>query len=166
MEQDRSGKTDALPLAAGQLMGIAVEMIGAQTDLFEDLEYHTHPLTLASNLLDGERFHENIADMHAAVQRRIRVLKDHLHPAAHGAQLPWAELCDIRSVYCDRALGRVQKPDQRPPERGLAAARFTHKSIGFAPVEFQGNVVYRFDVADGLTGKAFDREICLDMFRF
>ena len=83
---------------------------------------------------------------HVRIQRGIRILKDHLHLRAQGAQLLFAQRCNIRSLQKDFAGGRLVKAYNRARERGFAASGFAHETKAFAFKNIQRNMVYRLDV--------------------
>src|SRR5258708_39663688 len=69
-----------------------------------------------------ERLTDDVSDRHARVQRRVRVLEDHLHPAAHLAHLLAAELRVLDAVELHLAGGRLVELEDRAAGRGLTAA--------------------------------------------
>ena len=58
----------------------------------------------------------------ARVQRRERVLEDHLHLATQRAHRLAVERGEVAAVEADGALGRLEQLDHRAAGRGLAAA--------------------------------------------
>ena len=62
---------------------------------------------------DHQRLGDDRADLQARVERGERILEDHLHLAAHGAQRPRVEGAQVRAVELDLAGGRLDQPQQR-----------------------------------------------------
>ena len=79
---------DTLALTAGELVRVAVDEVGIEAN---DLEQLLHPILALffgrANVVNFERFADDAADGHARVERGVGILKDHLHAAAHLAQL-------------------------------------------------------------------------------
>src|SRR5665811_954701 len=55
------------------------------------------------------------------IRDSVRILEDHLHPAAHPAERGPLQPGHIRAVEPDRAAGRPAEADDRPAGRALAA---------------------------------------------
>ena len=77
----------------------------------------------------------------ARVQRRERVLEDHLHPPAQSAKLAFAERRDVPAVEDDLPRRRLVQAEEGPPDRGLAAARLADQSERLAPPDREADVV-------------------------
>ncbi|MBB5498605.1 hypothetical protein HDG37_002807 [Paraburkholderia sp. MM5384-R2] len=73
-----------------------------------------------------------ICSRHARIERRQRVLKDHLHVAPQDAEIALRALHGFDAMKLDAAARRRRQTDDRARERGLAAAGFTHQPDGFA----------------------------------
>ena len=83
LERERAGDADALALAARELVRVAVVVLGVEPDACPSAP---GPPRLRSPspvfmLVDRERLADDRADRLARVQRRVRVLEDHLHVA-------------------------------------------------------------------------------------
>ncbi len=70
-----------------------------------------------------ERFADDVANGHARVQRGQRVLKDDLQLATHLPQLSLIELVQAPAHETHLAARRRHELQDRPCQRGLAAAR-------------------------------------------
>ena len=84
-QRERPRDADPLALPARELVRVAVDVVGREAD---DLEQLLHaPAHLAARALpvDAERVADDLADALARVERRVRVLEDHLHLAAERA---------------------------------------------------------------------------------
>ena len=75
-------------------------------------------------------------------QARMRLLEDHLHPAAEPTQLGPARPPEVSSVEEDCARSRPLQADDRPAERGLARARFADETDDLAARDVEVDVVY------------------------
>ena len=108
LDGQRPGDDDALALAAGEFVRVAVDVLGGEADPLEDLD-RTRPLAAArardrgsSRLRPGCR-----SDRHARVEARKRVLEDDLHAPAIGAHGRAVEVGDVDAVEADAAGGRA-----------------------------------------------------------
>ncbi len=72
------------------------------------------------------------AHPHARVERRHRILEDHLHLELSGARLRPLERLDVLAVEPQRAIGGLEDAGDDPPERGLAASGFADQSHNLA----------------------------------
>ena len=84
----------------------------------------------------------------ARVQRRVRVLEDHLHLAPQRHEL-LARAC-VTSVAAEaqRAAGRLEQPHDRARQRRLAAARLADEAERLALVQGERDVVDGMHVTD------------------
>ncbi len=87
VERQRAGDADALALPAGELVRVALGVLGAQADGLEQLEDALLALGLGADAVDAQRLADDVAHAHARVQRGVRVLEDDLHVAAQALHL-------------------------------------------------------------------------------
>ena len=87
-----AGDADALALAAGELVRVAVDVLGVEADHVQQVLRPRLAVALRRDLgVDLERLADDVADRHARVERGVRVLEHHLDVAA---QLPAASRPD------------------------------------------------------------------------
>ena len=91
LKRERARDADPLPLAARELVRVAVVVLRAQAHAIEQLA--DAALHVLLGLVDRERLADDLADALARVQRRVRVLEDDLHLAA---QRPQSAGCESR----------------------------------------------------------------------
>ncbi len=129
LEDQRAGDADALALASGELAGTpgAVDE-GVDADLVEHGVGRGASLLLGADLPDGQRLGHDVDDPAARVQRRDRVLEDHLHLRAQRAQVAAAERGQLGLAEDDLARGGLLDLDDGPSRRGLAAARLADEA--------------------------------------
>ena len=89
VQRERPGDAEPLALAAGELLRVLVGVRGSQPDQVQQL---AHPgRAVAGGLVEGRvgapRLGDDVAGRHPRVERRERVLEDHLHPAPELQQL-------------------------------------------------------------------------------
>src|SRR2546422_4164555 len=84
MRPDRQGARDAHAalFPTGELPGEARELTLLQVDLLEQLAGLSPHLVIAQPMMHRDRLPEEVPDAHPGVERRVQVLKDHLHLAA------------------------------------------------------------------------------------
>ena len=69
------------------------------------------------------------------IERRHRILKDHLHAPAERLPPALVERIDGGAVEQNRAACRRDQAEQGAPERGLAGAGFTDNADGLAAAD-------------------------------
>src|SRR5207302_8502521 len=106
LDRQRSCDADALPLAAGKLMGVAVDEAGVQAHYAEQLLDPVLPLLSLREVVDVDRLADDVSHGLPRVERRVRVLKDHRHVAAQGAKTLAAQVADVAALEKDLAAGR------------------------------------------------------------
>ena len=116
VERERARDADALPLAAGELVRVAVVVLGREPD---DVHQLLHA-PLGARSRDWPWMHERVgddrADALARVERRVRILEDHLHLAPQRAQRAPDELRDVAAVEQDAcpSVSSCSRTRQRP----------------------------------------------------
>ena len=79
IERKRPCNADALPLASGELMGVAVRELGVHAHRLQQF-LHPFPACLAlGDTVFLQRFPNDAAHRHAGIEAVLRILKDHLH---------------------------------------------------------------------------------------
>ena len=79
VERERAGDADALTLTAGELVGVAVVVLGVETHDLEELLHARQDLLLRHDVVHRQRRADDGADGVARVERGVGVLEDHLH---------------------------------------------------------------------------------------
>ncbi len=120
------GDADPLALAAGELVRIAVGVAAVESHQLQELP---HPLFSAApgQLMDLQRFGQDLSRRHPGVQRGVRILKNHLHPAAHAPQGPAFEFGQLHAVQENPACSGTLQLQDGPPGAGLAATALSHQ---------------------------------------
>src|SRR5690606_41101518 len=94
-------------------------------------------LILVGDTVMQQRLGHRVADARAGVERRERVLEDDLNAPAELLQLPPPDVDDVLTVELDLARSGLQKLDEHPPQRSLAAAGLTHEANGLTPADVE-----------------------------
>src|SRR5262249_44382561 len=156
---------DALPLAAGELVWEAVEVLRVEADDLEQLLHTLLDLGAAAEVVHLERLADDRANALARVQRRVRVLEDHRHLAPDRPHCRARELGDVAALERGRAAGRLEQLDHAAGQRRLAAARLAHDPERLARLDAEADAVDRLHRGDLLLedDPAGDREVLLDV---
>ncbi len=97
-----------------------------------------------------KRFANDIADLHARVERQIGVLKDRLNTAAEDQPVALVETLGILTIKDDLSAGGIKKLEDAARDRGLATARFANQPEHFALANCEADVINRLHVANML----------------
>ena len=117
-----------------------------------------HPRSRVGHPVQRKRAFDDLANALAGVQRRHRVLKDHLKPAPQGPQLRRSALRDIGAVKPDHPRGWLGQSHQRPPKGGFARSRSTDDAQHLAFGDVKTQPFQDFN-AGGSTQQRFPRQI-------
>ncbi len=137
---------------------------GERPDAFEQLA-HAPLDVVAARARALQRHPDDLADPLARVQRRVRVLEDHLHLAAQRHERAARGVRDVRAAEAHGAARRLEQAHDRPRQRRLAAARLADEPQRLALDEREGDVVDRVHRADDPVDEhaLLDREVQLDV---
>ncbi|OEV00489.1 hypothetical protein AN217_24795 [Streptomyces qinglanensis] len=156
-----AGDADPLALAAGELVREPVVVLGVEADGLQQL---ADALLPAAGRVDAVDLHGPADDgAHGVprVQRRVRVLEDHLDLGADRCQLLARRVGDVLPGVAEGARGGLQQPGQQPSRRGLATARLADEPEALARVHGEVHPGDGLDLAHfPLEGEAaHDREV-------
>jgi hypothetical protein len=147
VERQRAGDGDALALAAGELVGIALRVVGRQAHLFEQPAHPGLRLGAAGDAVHQERLHDREAHREARVQRGEGVLEDELDVAPQRLQLALRQRQHVAALELDLPALAVDQAQQRAAGGRLAAARLAHQRQRFAGVEVEADLLDRVHAA-------------------
>src|SRR5215471_13421783 len=106
------------------------------------------PSAMALEAVDHDRLGDDFADLHARVERAVRVLKDDLNASPQRQQVLALGLGDIYAVEQDLTGGRPLEPQDAAACRGLAAAALADEPQGLAAADPKVDTVDGFDLTD------------------
>ncbi|ELZ80681.1 hypothetical protein C454_10261 [Haloferax gibbonsii ATCC 33959] len=162
-ERERAGDTDTLALAAGELVGVAVEVVRREADPLQQVgDLVAPPLAFRlavgglGNPVNLQRFGDDVADGHSRVETGKRVLEDDLGVPAERLEFVVVHLEDVRPVEGDRAAGRLAQSEQRLAGRGLPAPGLADEAERLAAFDLEG------DAVDGLHARRVAPEEAVD----
>ena len=160
-------RDDSLPLTAGELVRVFLQVVFVQPDLLDELAGAVVDLFLGQQLVLLYRLGEYGEYALRGVERAVGVLKHHLEALASVMQFPAAERADVLAVNDYLAgIGFDELHDQLA-DRRLAAAGFADETERLAFVYCEGHAVDGLDVAHRALEKAlFDGEVLFEVFDF
>src|SRR5512133_165652 len=165
VDRERAGDPDPLALTARELVRKARAGVGREPDGLQQLANPPRHVAPSRQAVDLHRLTDDPSDAVPRVQRRERVLEDHLHPAAKSPDGSLAPLSDVLAIEEDSASGRLVEAQDRAADGRFSAPGFADEPERLAPLDLQRDVVHRLDVADVAVQQdpALDREVDLQV---
>ena len=102
LQDHRAGDGDALALAAGEFVRVAVARRRVEADLAQDRG--DAAARSPAEAVHAEALGDDLLDRHARGERAVGVLEHHLHVAAQAAQLACFAALDVLAEEDDAAL--------------------------------------------------------------
>ena len=103
-DRERARDRDALPLAARELVRKLLRRARARPDQRQQLvDARAQRRLVGRETVKAHRLGENLRHRHARIERRVRVLEDHLHPPAQRPHLRRRGERDVAAVEAHRA---------------------------------------------------------------
>ena len=132
---------------------IAGHVVRAQADGLQQLDDALFELLPGfGQPVNDQRLADDRADIHARIERSIRVLKDDLDVAAQQAKFIGPQRPNILAFKMDLARGRFDQAKHAASGGRFAAAGFADQTKRFAAVDMKIDAVHRMDAA-GLDGR-------------
>ena len=130
-------------------MRIAIGHVGQQADG----PHQRRDLVLISAAVVGKSVHnqrlaDDVAHLHARIERPVRVLVNHLHALAQRPHLLLAIASDVLSFELDAAGGGRKHPHDGKTGGRLSASAFANKTERLAARKRQRHAVDRVDRSD------------------
>ena len=168
LQRKRPSDADALALTAGELVGVAVEVLGGETHPVEKLLDLGAELLAVGDAVELERIADDLADALPGIERGVGVLKDHLHVAPQRPQGPLGELGELDALELDRPGSWLEELKDRAGERRLAASGLADEAERLALGDGERDPVHRLHCADlAIDDHAgLDREVLRDVLHF
>jgi len=131
-------------------VGVAVdEVLGRpQAGVFQRPMDPRRPLGFVRReVMDLERFSDDLTDDHQRVERLVGVLEDHLDVAAQGFLLLATDAGDVVALEDDLAGGWCFQAQQRQRQCRLAAAAFADHRQHLTATQVEADIVHCMDKA-------------------
>ena len=163
LQRNGAGNADALALAAAELVRVTVQKLCWYTNSLHQFQHAVGGFGFGFAYMIGfQRFGNDIPHLHARVKAGIRVLKDHLHPAAQGGKFLILHGGDVLPLKGHAAPGCGQHADQGASQGAFAAAALPHQGQRFAAVQGQIHIGQGMDGLVFFAGfKVFINTFCL-----
>ena len=145
VEDQARGDRDALPLAAGKLVWVAID-VQLWRRQPRPCKRVPHPLVALFSVpdpVDDERLLDGRPHLEARVERLVRILVDDLHPPAERPEPARREPGDLLAAEPDRPRARMDHAHERLRRRRLPAARLAHQGEHLARPQREGHTVDR-----------------------
>ena len=149
-QDERASDADALTLTAGELVRVAVDVLGIEADHVKQLANALDTLLGSADAVNDHRLGDDLTDGHTGVQGCIGILEDELHLSAHGLELLLVHLGDVATLEVNLAGGRRIEVHDGATGGGLTATGLTDQAERLASTNLEGKVV---DSGDDLLGE-------------
>ena len=163
VERNASGDADALALTTGELVGVAIDVLGVETDEVEQL---LHPLptpTLGDDFaVDLEGLPDDVADRHPRVERGVGVLEDDLDVAAQLAHVAGGRLLHLQPLEDHLASGGFLQAHDQSSQGRLPTTGLADDAEGLALVQLERDTVDGLHVPGGAAHDARLDRVVLD----
>ena len=108
LHDQRAGDADALALAAGELVGIAIGVLPVQSNaLHNAVDFFLPLVSIDIEVMHIKALSDNISHLFARIETGHGVLKDHLHAGAQVPRLRRAKMAgDFHALEENAARGR------------------------------------------------------------
>src|SRR6185369_3850030 len=143
-------------------MRITLRSLPPQSDLIEHLS--NQPVTRAAlQALSIEALANDVADLHARIERPARILKDELQLAPKASQFRAVQFGNLRAIERQLSSARLHQAHKNSSERGLSASGFPDQAECLAAADIQIDAVNRPGICSVPPPQpATDREVFLD----
>jgi hypothetical protein len=137
-----AGDTNALTLAAGEFVRIAVHGIVGQADAAEELRGAREAIVAREIwFVNCQRFSSDFTDAHTGIQGSERILEDHLHLAALRTQSFSGEMPEVVAFEKNCAVVGLHQAEKHASEGSFAAAALADNGKGFARLDEEAYVI-------------------------
>src|SRR5690606_9441992 len=140
IERERPGDADALALAAGELVRIALGGAGIEADEAEQL-LRARQRLVPRHAVGDRPLGDDLADLLARIQRGVGILEDHLDVPPLGAQRLALEAGEIERAEADVAAVAVEQADETAADGRLTGAALADQAQGLATPDLEGHVL-------------------------
>ena len=138
-------------------MAVTFHVIGIEADLCQQPCHALAALGLVADAVNHQRFCNDVADLHARIQRRIWILKDDLHLVSQFAQLALAHCGNVASLKFNVTTRWFDEPQQAAAGSRFTTSGLAHQTESLAARDIERHAVDGApNVVATLDGKVFD----------
>ncbi len=148
LERQCPGDADALALAAGELVGVAIGVGGLEPDQPEHLGDPCPYRRAVGDPVDLQRLGDGGTDRESGIERGERILEDDLDVAAHAAHLLPVERRQLGAVEAHRARRGPDELEHCASGGRLATSRLAHQAKRLARSDGERDAAHGVDLAD------------------
>src|SRR5690348_12215129 len=112
-----------------------------QTNTLEQVGHALLAFRPRASTVNDQRLLDDVAGRHARIERRVRILVDHLHLLAIREHLHRIEFGNVFAAYLDAPCGRFQQLQQGSPDGRFAAAALAHQAERFTTIDVERHAV-------------------------
>jgi hypothetical protein len=141
IQDQRSGDSDTLPLAARQFIGITASHIRPQADALHHLDNPAKTFASITPSMNDQRLIEDSADGRSRIERREGILKHHLQPGPHRQATLARQMGKIGAIECNASPIERHEPYDGSTQRRLSATALANQAKGFAAVDRKADLV-------------------------
>src|SRR6266542_2663238 len=153
LEGKRSCDADPLTLAAAECVRVPPHVLRSESYESQQLGHPIVSLRGAAYAVHKQWLGHDVEQRHARIQRRVRVLEDHLHLASQRTQPRAWHLCEIdhlvaRGAKQDLSAGWVVGAQDAARGRGLATAGFAYECERLTGSDVERDIINRAYLTD------------------
>src|SRR6185369_8756971 len=134
---------------------VTVHVIRIKPDASQQCGHAIAAFTLRALMMNYERLANDVADLHARIQRGVRILKNDLHLAPGLAQFFFVERENVSTFEVDVTRSRFNQTQQAAPDCRLAATRFTNETQRLTSKDLKRHAIDRAHYV----GRSFNRKV-------
>src|SRR5215204_1960600 len=168
VERDGPGDPYPLTLAPGELVRVAVVVLGAQTNDLQELLHALLAISrgVAAHIVGPQGLGDDVAHRHAGIQASVGVLEDDLHVPAHVEHAFAVVTQYVLALEDHLALRRLQQPEDEAGQRTLSAPGLAYEPERLSAPDGEVDAVHGLDVPDrALQDAGPYGEVHLQVFR-
>jgi len=143
MNRGSDASARAMAILCREGAGVAPQMLPREPHLIQQPGRRILQRSPPQPAVQPQRIGQRVADRHARIQARERVLEHHLHVAAEASEGAGREGRQVLPVERDAPRGGFHEPDQQPSQRRLARPGLAHHAQHLPGRYLERNVIYR-----------------------
>ena len=164
-QHQRPGDGDALALAAGKLVRVAMTALRVEADFFQCPNHLGFAFVSRQLAMHLKAFTDDLRHGHPRAEAAERVLEHHLHFLAPRPQLLLRQAVQRLTLKANAAFG-IEQAQDRLTQRRLAGTGFADNAQRLAALNVQADAVHRLQVGLALKQPATEGELHAQIVHF